>query len=311
MIESQYLIAIDWGTSRLRAYLCSRNESEMQHVATLEGKGTQKCVGQFEQELFNVISPWLNEFGDMPIIMAGQIGSSIGWHEAQYMACPLTPQDIATGCLNFQSRDQDIYIVPGASCQFADGSFDVMRSEELQILGWLKANPQYQLGSHVLCLPGTHTKWVRIEDGQILYFRTAMTGELFDLLSNQSMLLEHEVTGESDEHFLLGIEQILHNPESSLTHELFLVRSKQLLHELSPQQAKSFLSGMLIGADIRAAQQDPLWQFSQLSDVHLIGAPELSEQFAKGLTLIDIQTSIMDAKQASLSGFASIERNIQ
>lgn len=306
-MDLHYVITVDWGTSFLRAYLCEiTGQNNLRLIDTKIGRGVCKCDRNFEQELMSCIEGWEPTYGKLPVFMAGQIGSSIGWKEAQYLPCPLTPIDVAFGCFNFEVNGYEINIVPGASCQFPDESFDVMRGEEVQILGWMQLNLAHQSGTHIVCLPGTHTKWVLIKEGVIQYFKTAMTGELFDILSNRSLLIEEPNDELNIEAFTEGAEHVLQGEAGGFSHDLFSVRSKQVMDQLGKQQAESYLSGILLAADVRAASQSHYWNFQQVDSIHIVGSAKLSDCFAKVLTLMGYKNEIYDAKQTSLLGFASI-----
>ena len=135
------IIAIDWGTSHLRAYLCETNNNDrLTLLDTKYAAGVAMVRKSFEHELFSCILPWLDTYGRIPVIMSGQIGSNIGWCETDYLHSPVNPGDIASECLSFNSRGNQITIIPGVSCHHANGTFDTMRGEELQVLGWLQSN---------------------------------------------------------------------------------------------------------------------------------------------------------------------------
>lgn len=304
MHANNYIIAVDWGTSHLRAYLCKVNGN---NSLTLTDKasslGVSKIETSFKQTLLNCIAPWVALHGKVPVIMIGQIGSSIGWKETEYIPCPATLKDLNPKCKKFTCAGHEITIIPGLSCHLPNHNYDVMRGEELQVLGWLHQEPQQLNGMHLICLPGTHTKWVLVKDGKIELFKTAMTGELFDLLTNHSILIQEE-----DKHFDLtafhkGADFTLKSELGSFTHGLFSVRSKQLFGELNNSQAFSYLSGLLIGSDVRAAINAEEWQLDNIGEVSIIGAPHLSELFSQVLKSHNINTKIYKVSDMTLSGF--------
>ncbi|REL30658.1 2-dehydro-3-deoxygalactonokinase [Thalassotalea euphylliae] len=310
-IEHADLIAIDWGTSHLRAYLCQyRQDNSLRLLATSYARGVTKVTHGFEQELFNCIAPWQAHYQHLPIIMAGQIGSSIGWQETTYLPCPISPNMVAQSCLHFTCRDQQLSIVPGLHCSHENNHRDVMRGEELQVLGWLAQDQAHQQGQHLICLPGTHTKWVLVDDGQVKLFKTAMTGELYDLLSHHSVLIQ-DAHGEFCPHaFASGAQYTLASALGSFIHGLFSARSKQLFKELAPEHATSYLSGMLIGSDVRAAINATEWSFEQLNSVSIIGNNTLSQRFSEVLTMQQIATTRYDVEAITLAGFASVYQQL-
>lgn len=301
------LIAVDWGTSHLRAYLCElTSDAQLQLHQVKLGAGVSKVENGFEQELFQCIQPWLESHGNLKILMAGQIGSSIGWRETEYLPCPVTPSDIASKCLGFNAKGMDVAIVPGVSCQHTNGVRDVMRGEELQVLGWLQMDEKHQQGEHLICLPGTHTKWVKVTNGKITVFKTALTGELFDLLSNQSVLIQQQSLENDFASFEQGVLFTLKSSPGSFVHGLFSVRSKQLFDELTPIQAQSYLSGLLIGSDVRAALNAEEWQLNEVAEVSIIGSSHLAQSFAHAIQLAGITANVIDEQQATLNGFGVV-----
>ncbi len=303
------VIVIDWGTSHLRAYLCQLStKNQLQLIDTKFALGVTKCNKKFEAELFNCIDDWVKKFGKLPIRMTGQIGSSIGWKETSYLPCPVSPDEIANACLEFICRGHDISIVPGVSCQFEDKHHDVMRGEELQVLGWLNLEPNHQQGKYLVCLPGTHTKWVMVENGKIILFKTAMTGELFDLLNNQSVLIQTPSSDFNESSFEQGAKYTLESELGNFSHGVFSVRSNQLFGKLSQEEASSYLSGLLIGSDVRAAINASEWDIHSLNNVIIIGADHLSNCFSTALSMQNIPSTICDAKLSTISGFSKLNQ---
>lgn len=310
MLSGGY-IAVDWGTSYLRAFLCQlQADQQVVLIDKSTGPGVCKVQTDFSATLLQAIDPWLAVYGALPVLMAGQVGSSIGWHETAYIPCPVQPEQINDRGYQFSHAGLDITILPGLCCRLPNQQFDVMRGEELQILGFLQLNPQFSNGLHLLCLPGTHTKWVLLRDGIIEYFKTAMTGELFDLLSHQSVLIQQPCpVGQIDwPSFTLGSEYTLHADVGNLVHGLFSVRTRQLFEGQTSAQASAYLSGLLIGSDVRAAIHASDWQLSALSSVVVIGGFPLQQCFTKVLQAVGIEPVLADVTACSFSGFASLYR---
>ncbi len=307
----EYIIGVDWGTSHLRAFLCKINSNKtLSLIDKANSFGVSKVINSFEQTLLDCITPWVAQYGKVPIFMMGQIGSSIGWKETAYLPCPTELGYITSRCVNFTCSGHEITIIPGLSCRLRNDNYDVMRGEELQILGWLQQNPQHFTGTHLICLPGTHTKWVLIKEGKVELFKTAMTGELFDLLTNHSILIQKSHASFDQPSFQKGADFTLKNELGSFTHGLFSVRSKQLFGELTNSQASSYLSGLLIGSDVRAAMNAEEWQLSQLGEVSIIGAKHLSQQFSQVLKMHGIKTDICNVNDMTLLGFNAVYQQI-
>ena len=183
---------------------------------------------------------------------------------------------------------------------------DVMRGEEMQVLGWLQLAEAHQSGEHIICLPGTHTKWVRVADGKIQVFKTALTGELFDLLSHSSVLIQQRSDTFDFNTYEQGVRFTLESGSGSFSHGLFSVRSKQLFGELSPEHSQAYLSGILIGSDVRAALKATEWSLKPGTQISVIGAKLVSNCFAKALQLAGMKTIIYSEKQTNLNGIAIV-----
>ena len=309
MSQNQYFIAVDWGSSRLRAFLCKHETNdEIQLVARVNGPGVTKVSDSFEKTLFDCIEPWTMEYGKLHVYLSGQIGSSIGWQETDYLPCPISPDQVASECLHFSARDHNLSIIPGLSCLLPNQHYDLMRGEELQVLGWLDQKPENRQGQHLICLPGTHTKWVFVNNGQIIMFKTAMTGELYDILVNHSILIQDKNALFNQEAFDQGARFTLQSEAGSFVHGLFSVRSKQLFSQISVQQSTSYLSGLLIGSDVRAAINANEWNVDTLDKIALIGSPHLSKSFARVLELEGYKTEICKVTKTTLAGFSSVYR---
>lgn len=304
MPNHSYIIVVDWGTSYLRAYLCKIEVDGTLHLNDIKHSlGVNKIAASFEDTLMTCILPWVNLYGKLPIFMSGQIGSSIGWKETVYLSCPISPLEIVSGCLEFECNGHFITIIPGLSCKLSNDNYDAMRGEELQVLGWLQLDPHHSQGEYLICLPGTHTKWVLVQNGEIQLFKTAMTGELYDLLTNNSVLIQEKSNVFDEVAFNQGANFTLNSERGSFTHGLFSVRSKQLFGELSAAKANSYLSGLLIGSDVRAAVNANEWRLELLDNVVIIGAQQISDLFAKVLNSHGVTTSIYNVTDTTILGF--------
>ena len=286
-------IAIDWGTSNLRAWAMG-SDSVLAEAQSAEGMGTLARDG-FEAALLRLIGPWLGA-GQMPVVACGMVGSRQGWHEAPYRAVPCTPLDRGA-LVVVPTTDARIrmMIAPGLK-QAAPA--DVMRGEETQIAGALALHPGFD---GVLCLPGTHSKWAQISAGEVVSFQTFMTGELFALLSTQSVL-RHGMAGEGwdEAAFDMALSDALSRPEK-IAARLFGLRAEGLIGGLTPAMAKSRLSGLLIGIELAAAR--PYWLGQA---VNVIGAERLAGHYARALTAQGITAQLLPATACTLAGLASL-----
>ena len=299
-------VAGDWGTSHLRLFLCDAQGGVLD---TASGPGAADSGGQFATIFDSLVRKWTSDPDELPAVLCGMVGSSIGWIQAPYVACRARPEEIATACATL--RGGRIRIIPGLSCRNWFDAPDFMRGEETQILGAIALEPALRQGRKLLCLPGTHTKWVVLEDGAVNEFLTAPTGELFNLLSEHSVLIRERgpVGAAGTAAFQQGLAQIGRFPKAQLLHRLFECRARSLDGELAPQQAAAFLSGLLIANDIAGALS-VLANSIVVSAVHLIGSPQLTELYAAGLSLQNYQTSATDGAAAAVAGLAQVRRQL-
>ena len=289
-------IAVDWGTSHLRVW-AMRGGVPVAAVTSDKGMSTLER-NMFEPALLDVIEPWLGQ-GRMTVVACGMVGSRQGWAEAAYAAVPATP--VSSNLTRAATRDARlaVHILPGLK---QDAPADVMRGEETQIAGFLAQSPGF---GGVICLPGTHTKWVQVSAGEIVSFRTFMTGELFALLSKQSVLRHSVGEGWDGTAFGEAVGEALSRPEATAAR-LFSLRAETLLHGLDPGAARARLSGTLIGAELAAAR--PYWLGQ---DVVIIGAAGLSARYAEALAIQGLEAKIVDATDATLAGLAAAYRKLE
>jgi 2-dehydro-3-deoxygalactonokinase len=286
-------IAGDWGTSHLRLFLCDADGAILDRR---EGPGAAESRGRFEAVFDSLIANW----DPVPAMLCGMVGSNFGWIEAPYVSCPARAEQIASKTVRIGTRQ--VHIAPGLSCRNRFGAPDVLRGEETQILGVLDA---VRAGVSLLCLPGTHTKWVLIEDGAVREFFTAVTGEVFALLKRHSVLVPEGQA--NDEAFAEGLAQVTRFPNAQWLHRAFESRSRRLSGELADEAAASFLSGLTIGSDVGGALQ-LLTGVRHDASVHVIGEPNLSALYVKALTSYGRKTQAHDGEAASLAGLLQLKR---
>jgi len=271
------LIALDWGTSNLRASLL--NESGHSIEQRHSPMGVMKVPpGAFSSVLIDLCGDWMQAH-HLPMIASGMVGSRQGWKEAPYLNCPATLQQAAHCLTKVEFEDavvgkHRVYVAPGLKCIDEHAQTDVMRGEETQIWG-------AQLTSRAVCvLPGTHSKWVWLDaSGDFQNFKTFMTGEMYALLTQHSILgrlmeISQTPTPLKLDIFLSGVTLGI-SGHAEVLHTLFAARTAGLMAELNATQLPDFLSGILIGAEIGSASID---SFAQ---VHLLGEGGLCARYAQ------------------------------
>jgi 2-dehydro-3-deoxygalactonokinase len=287
-------IAADWGTSNLRVWAMSAGGAVLARAESEDGMGRLDRAG-FEPALIRLIAPWLPADRVTTVVACGMVGSRQGWIEAPYRTVPCTPLD-AGRMVSPKVTDGRVVvrIVPGLK---QDQPADVMRGEETQIAGFLAGNPDFD---GVLCLPGTHCKWVRVSAGEVTGFQTCLTGELFAVLAGQSVL-RHSVgkDGWDDAAFAEAVSDAISRPER-VASRLFTIRADGLLTGLSPAVARARLSGLLIGMELAATRGYWLGQ-----DVALIGADKVSAAYLAALAAQGISARQMQVADMTLAGLTA------
>ncbi|MFN3577180.1 MAG: 2-dehydro-3-deoxygalactonokinase [Tabrizicola sp.] len=284
-------IAVDWGTSNLRAFAMAADGRVLAEAASEEGMGRLTRDG-FEPALLRLIGAWLDD--RPPVVACGMVGSRQGWCEAPYRAVPCSPLDRAA-LVQAPTGDPrlSVRIVPGLK---QARPADVMRGEETQIAGALRLMPGYD---GVICLPGTHSKWAHVSAGEVVSFQTFMTGELFALLSGASVLRHGMQTeGWDDAAFDSAVSDAISRPER-IAARLFTIRAEGLIAGLAPDAARSRLSGLLIATELAAAR--PYWLGQRVT---LVGAERISMAYARALAAQGVEAKRLSATDCTLAGLS-------
>ena len=291
-------IAVDWGTSRLKAWHVAEDGHVLAETATSAGAGRLRDDA-FEAALVEAVKEWLDE-NPIDALIAGMAGRRGGWREAPYLELPGDLDELAANCAAVPCTDTRlaVAIVPGL-CQRRPRP-DVMRGEEIQLQGLLAREPDF---AGWVCLPGTHSKWAEVGQGGIVGFRTFMTGEVFALMATHSILANDvaadDAEGLDPAAFEAGLRHGAEAP-GNLTASMFEVRAAGLLNAANPGGARARLSGLLIGAELGAAgitNGDP---------VVVIGAKGLAARYVDGITMLGGRARRLDVEAATLAGLEAI-----
>ena len=288
------LIGVDWGTSAFRAFLLDPSGAVLDRRAGPHGILTVKG-GDFAAVLREQVGAWLGE-ARVPVIMSGMIGSRQGWLEAPYLTCPAGLADLAAGLVRVPFEAAEVHLVPGLETAGATMR-DVMRGEETQVFGALA---RLGASSGRFLLPGTHSKWVLVEAGQIASFSTYMTGEIFAAARDHTILGRlMQDGGGSEAIFLRGVrEGAAAGTPGSLLNRLFGVRTAGLFGEIAAADLPDYLSGLLIGAEIGDAGR-------QTGPVHIIASDALAERYRAAAAELGIGAGIVPS-DCILDGFGAI-----
>ena len=252
------LIALDWGTSSLRAWLLDATGAVLDSRSGPWGI-MQVPRGGFAVRFTAVTAEWRARWPGLPAIAAGMVGSAQGWVEVPYCPLPAGPRELASRLERI--RDADLAVVPGLvqNGLVQDGGAvapDVMRGEETQVVGALTRHPALQAHARLI-MPGTHSKWVDVTDGRVVRFTTWMTGEVFAVLRHHSILgrLAPEDAPAAEAAFLQGVDAA-RDAAAGVTSRLFSARALVLTGRLQAGESLEYLSGLLIGDEIKGALQD-------------------------------------------------------
>lgn len=298
------IAAVDWGTTRLRAWLLAGDGQVLAERRGDDGLITAREAGfstVLERHLAAMDAP-----AGLPVVVCGMAGSRQGWIEAPYVDVPTRIDAILKGAIRVPGTARDVRIVPGLAQRLADTP-DVMRGEETQLAG--AGLPTK--GQHLVCMPGTHSKWVLVDDGAVASFGTWPTGELFSVLASHS-ILRHSL-GEQPAAVAAGNEGFRHWCRQALadggdvSSRLFAIRAAGLLQDLTPGDAAARLSGLLIGGEIASAKR----RYSAVSgSVVLVGSGALGALYADALSLTGLEVRSVDADAAVRAGlFAAAREN--
>ena len=278
-------IAIDWGSTNLRAWLyqgeeCLESRQSEAGVTRLNGRSPAAVLAEITQH-------WRD--GATPVVMAGMVGSNVGWKIAPYLPLPAAFSDIGQ---QLTAVGDNIWIIPGL-CVSRDDNHNVMRGEETQLLGAWQLMP-----AECYVMPGTHCKWVQVQNGVVRQFATAMTGELHHLLLNHSLLGQQLPAQLPDEaSFALGMEKGLNQP--ALLSGLFSARAARVLGALAATSVSDYLSGLLIGAEVATFSER-----YRASRVVLVGEHSLNARYQQAMAARGLAVSCCSGEAAFLSGIA-------
>lgn len=296
-------VAVDWGTSNLRAWSIDAEGTILQATSSDKGMG-KLSPAEFPPVLAEVVDKLSLPTGDAEVLICGMAGARQGWLEAPYLDAPADLRDLAKHAVHPpMPGGLSVSILPGV-CQ-RQGGENVMRGEETQLLGLAALTPGY---AGLVCMPGTHSKWAQLDGTRIERFTTAMTGEMFELLKTHSVL-RHSLTEPLDGPnrgygFAAGAADGLDRP-ADLLGQLFRVRAGTLLSGRAPDWNAGYLSGLLIGTEIAANRNqigtDP---------VPLIGSAALCALYAQVLDMAGAKGRPVDATEVVIAGLKAARQHL-
>lgn len=296
-------VAVDWGTSSFRLWLMDAKENVLAERRDGLGMKAAREVG-----FSSVLSSHLEAIGApsaLPVIACGMVGAREGWIDAGYVSVPTPMASILSGGARVSEQTREIFILPGLA-QRSNGSPDVMRGEETQLLGVFESEDQ---GDHTVCMPGTHSKWVNVDGSQVTDFATFMTGELFEVVTRFSTLAsavdDADQTDFDDTEFAAAVATAYRTPAMT-TNLLFTARADRLLNGLKAGSALARISGTLIGLEIAGALSESI----RPRRITLIGAGNLRKLYELAFRSLNVPCAIIDADVAVRRGLSTAANSI-
>jgi 2-dehydro-3-deoxygalactonokinase len=289
-VSETEVIAVDWGTSRFRAFRLGGQGQVLDRVSAEDGI-TAVPAGGFPAVLERHCGAWRREAPDAPVVMAGMVGSRNGWIEAPYAPCPASPASVAS---SLAAAAPGVSIVPGVIARGPHGP-DVMRGEETLVFG-------VDVTDGLVCLPGTHSKWARVEDGAITDFATFMTGESYALFRHHSLL--GRLAEEPDD--LAGFDAGLAAAadDAGILNRLFQARARVLDGVMPGAQVGPFLSGLLVGTEVAGA----LARYATARTVTLVAEGLIAAHYVAALRPRGLAVEIVTPERAFIDGLAAVAR---
>ena len=292
------LLACDWGTTNLRCWTLDAAGAVLAD-RDFELGVSRLAPGEAQARFAQEVRPAMGAEG-LPAILCGMVGSTLGWTVAPYADAPAGLDDLRRA-LVAAPGDPTARIVPGVRGPGITGAPDVMRGEETQGLGWVAGAPERAVGRHVICHPGTHPKWMLIEEGKLTRFVTAMSGELFAVLTTHSVL-KSDAAPDDEAAFDQGLAAA--GEGDALAARLFSARSRVVGGDAAPASTPSYLSGLLIGAEVAATPA--LLGVGPDEPVALLGDPRLCALYARALGRRGVDCAIFDGEAAAVAGLFAL-----
>ena len=287
-------VAVAWGNAGFRAWLMSPDGDLLDSVESPDGLSAVRDRN-FAGPLRANCGSWLTASPGVPVLLSGMVGSRTGWKEAPYAPCPLGPGELVGRAARLELDGHELVFLPGALSEANGGALDIMRGEELQILGAARSRG---IADATICIPGTHAKCATLRNGRLTGFRTYVTGELFKLLRHNSLvgaLADGDAFDETA--FARGIARGIDVP---LSHAVFAARADALNGKLAPDAVSSYLSGILIGCELAD------YPIDSGMPLLLLAAGTLAERYETALHILSRPFERIDARQAALAGFALV-----
>jgi 2-dehydro-3-deoxygalactonokinase len=293
--EAAFLVG-DWGGTHLRAWALDAGRAVLRQDLFPVGVNSLG-PGEAAQLFRTKIRPALAAEA-LPALLCGAIGSNVGWITAPYVDCPASFAAVASALVCVPGEDPPVWIAPGLRCPGLTAAPDVLRGEETQAFGWIALDPERSRGRRLVCHPGTHSKWLRIEDGRVVRFVSALSGEVFELLNRYSILKSPAPWSFDPADFEEGLAAA--GDGGALLARLYAARGRVAGAGKSSASTPGFLSGLLIGAE--AASLPAAIGAERGETIELLGTAELCRSYADALERYGWAARVNDGEAAALTG---------
>jgi 2-dehydro-3-deoxygalactonokinase len=293
------LLACDWGTTNLRAWTLDV-DGQVLASRDFELGVSRLQPGEAAQRFKSEVRPALGAEG-LPAVLCGMIGSNLGWTVAPYVDTPASVDDLASHLVAPDAAGDWVRIIPGVRSDGLGGVGDVMRGEETQLFGWMAQDPARAQGRHVVCHPGTHAKWMVLEDGRLTRFVTAMTGELFAVLRKHSVL-KSDASSDDPQAFAEGLAAA--GEGDALAARLFTARARVVGRGKPAESTPAYLSGLLIGSEVASVPR--LLDIGPETPIAVLGDAALCALYSQALYARGLTCKTFDGEAAAVAGLFAL-----
>ena len=299
---AEAFLAGDWGGTHMRAWVLDENGAILRHAAFDFGVN-QMAPGEAPMRFADVRRNLAAE--RLPALLCGAIGSNVGWTTAHYVDCPADVTAVAAALTRVPGSDPPVWIVPGVRCEsITPPAPDVLRGEETQAFGWMAEDPARSRGRWLVCHPGTHSKWMRLEDGRITRFVSAFTGEVFELFNRYSILKTKPPYTDDEAAFEAGVAAA--GDGGGLLTRLYAARGRVAGADADPATTPSFVSGVLIGSECATV---PAFIGAEPGEtLQVIGGERLRRDYGRVLEGLGWKVQRHDGEDAALAGLIELHR---
>ncbi|WP_161981537.1 2-dehydro-3-deoxygalactonokinase [Aurantiacibacter suaedae] len=300
------LIAGLWGTTQLQLFRIVDGRL----ADTRKGPGVAQVIGQdFEALLLRLVEDWLERDCDTEVLLAGMVGSTIGWRETEYVRCPAPALKVMDRTASVSLGHRRAQILSGMACINSLGEPDVLRGEEVELIGLEAMLSQSGADRSLVCIPGTHTKWVMLKDSLVESFQSSVAGEIFAALTKSGVLAADHGDTFFRDVFVAAVGDAARDA-AALVHLLFSARSRVTSGKMDASHAADRLSGLLIGADVAGVLRSFALSPGNLPEVAVVAMPAIGKRYVVALEEFGFNARLVPSQDAAVAGFLKVSESI-